>query len=92
MSLGVGEDHSRMIYHELLHINPIRMNLTFIGHEQARQENSSDDTEPNPRASIASMLLAIPEKLVPNVDNAPISLKSTASFCSSPSNFCYLSY
>jgi vacuolar protein sorting-associated protein 13A/C len=68
MAVGGDDDTSRVIYNELFHINPFKVNLTFLGHGR-------DEHDPNNRTNLTSALLAIPEKLVPSVENVPIGLK-----------------
>jgi hypothetical protein len=118
------EEHARMLYQELFHLNPIRFNLTFTaikqdeGYEQPSYHSYTHSLSPNTllslrlsivyiyiyllinnnmsivsvsfrRNNLARILLAIPDKLLPNVENAPITLNGKCAcvrrfvFCSS---------
>jgi len=63
------EANARIVYQELVHLNPIRLNLTFtaIKHDENHDQISN---------TLARMLLKIPDKLLPNVENAPIVLNA----------------
>jgi hypothetical protein len=68
MNLGGDDDTGHVVYNEMFHINPFKVNLSFVGHGR-------DEHDPNNRTSLTSALLAIPEKLIPSVENVPITLK-----------------
>jgi vacuolar protein sorting-associated protein 13A/C len=77
MSLGSNDDDGKMTYNEIFHLNPFKFNLSFLSHgrDDPDQTSATNGGRSNNRANLSSILLAIPEKLIPNVELAPIGLK-----------------
>jgi vacuolar protein sorting-associated protein 13A/C len=62
--------YGEMIYTELFHLNPIKLNFTFTAIKGDDEENKQN------KNNIARIILKIPDKLIPNVDNAPLNLNA----------------
>lgn len=76
MGLGSSDDDGKMTYNEIFHLNPFKFNLSFLSNGREENEASAAaNSRSNNRANLSSILLAIPEKLIPSVEYAPIGLK-----------------